>query len=712
MLALICALSLGVTAPAKPSDNLVTLAKAWEQVRLFHPWLFEREVDWDDAWLKAAPVAEAAQTPEALRAAVSGMLATLKDPITRVVPATPPPALRPGPATEVKNGVPVLNFWSDAFSPQFENEATQVAVVKLVTGQPRIVVDLRGAEAQWMPLERLPADDFGPSKPAQVPGLRSVVHHGYVGPRASPYSTVFEERLGRIFPAKASTPRRWAFVIDPDTELSEFAAAMRAAGEAFIVSTGPSDERMIVGAMETQIADGLAVKVRASSSTVKGFAPDLVVPSGQSPIDAAVALVKSKRALAPLTGGAAPIQAHGRVDAPFPEPYPATRALRQLAAVRVWMAARRFWGYPHLAKENQDAVLSDFVTRLGDAKDPETYVKTVAELLTHVPDSHTTLIGPTYWKIIGEYAPVEVRVIEGQFVITRTLSEAEKAGARRGDVVVEIDGQPVAAREAALAKLLAASNPESLRAKIAIYLLNGDPTVPAKLKVKGADGVLRAFELPRGPNWIDRLEEITGPHWKVLDGNIGYINLVALESTEIDAAMEAMAKTRALIFDDRGYPKGTAFTIAPMLDVKHARLVAQFYEPVVRAGADVTKTYFEQRLESTSRPVYAQPTAMLIDDQAISQSEHSGLLFEATAGTTFIGSPTLGANGDITSIHLPGGLRFVFSGTDVRHADGRQLQGLGLQPDVPVRPTIAGLRAGKDEVLDAALAHFKKRLTK
>ena len=102
--------------------------------------------------------------------------------------------------------------------------------------------------------------------------------------------------------------------------------------------------------------------------------------------------------------------------------------------------------------------------------------------------------------------------------------------------------------------------------------------------------------------------------------------------------------------------------------------------------------------------------ASLIDDQAMSQSEHSGLIFEAYAGTTFIGSPTAGANGDITNALLPGGLRLTFSGRDVRHADGRQLQRIGLVPDVLVRPTIAGIRAGRDEVLDAATAWLKKKL--
>ena len=34
--------------------------------------------------------------------------------------------------------------------------------------------------------------------------------------------------------------------------------------------------------------------------------------------------------------------------------------------------------------------------------------------------------------------------------------------------------------------------------------------------------------------------------------------------------------------------------------------------------------------------------------------------------------------------------------------DGRQLQRVGLQPDIVIAPTLAGIRAGKDEVLDRA----------
>ena len=61
----------------------------------------------------------------------------------------------------------------------------------------------------------------------------------------------------------------------------------------------------------------------------------------------------------------------------------------------------------------------------------------------------------------------------------------------------------------------------------------------------------------------------------------------------------------------------------------------------------------------------------------------------------------------MTSVVLPGGISAWFSGHDVRHADGRQLQRVGLVPDILVRPTIAGIRAGRDEVLERAVRYLE-----
>jgi hypothetical protein len=40
--------------------------------------------------------------------------------------------------------------------------------------------------------------------------------------------------------------------------------------------------------------------------------------------------------------------------------------------------------------------------------------------------------------------------------------------------------------------------------------------------------------------------------------------------------------------------------------------------------------------------------------------------------------------------------------------DGKQHHVIGVPPTIPVEPTIAGIAAGRDEVLEAAIAAVKK----
>lgn len=101
---------------------------------------------------------------------------------------------------------------------------------------------------------------------------------------------------------------------------------------------------------------------------------------------------------------------------------------------------------------------------------------------------------------------------------------------------------------------------------------------------------------------------------------------------------------------------------------------------------------------------------MLMDARTISQAEHTGLFLKAANGTTFIGSPTGGADGDVTRLRLPGGITAGFTDQAVRHPDGTQLQRRGLQPDVAVRPTIESVRRGDDVVLQKAIEHLQTTL--
>jgi len=70
-----------------------------------------------------------------------------------------------------------------------------------------------------------------------------------------------------------------------------------------------------------------------------------------------------------------------------------------------------------------------------------------------------------------------------------------------------------------------------------------------------------------------------------------------------------------------------------------------------------------------------------------------------------IGRPTSGALGRITWIPLPGKnrTRAAFSNFGLFSLDGTELQRKGIIPDIEAYPTMESIKAGKDEILSAAI---------
>src|SRR5262249_40089119 len=154
-----------------------------------------------------------------------------------------------------------------------------------------------------------------------------------------------------------------------------------------------------------------------------------------------------------------------------------------------------------------------------------------------------------------------------QLVITRLVdSTAVRAGLRVGDVVVSVDGEAIEQRIARISPYLVASTPQSLRYRLQGSLLNG-PNSAARLLVRGATGGDRTLDVPRSGAFFQLLQHHrSGSMIRILPGNIGYIDLDRLPQQMVDSAFRVLADTKAIVLDDRGYPQGTAWPIAPRLN--------------------------------------------------------------------------------------------------------------------------------------------------
>jgi hypothetical protein len=224
-------------------------------------------------------------------------------------------------------------------------------------------------------------------------------------------------------------------------------------------------------------------------------------------------------------------------------------------------------------------------------------------------------------------------------------------------------------------------------------------------------GGTREIEAKRVAGLAGAMRARGGPMYRMIDDHFGYADLTGLERGEVGAMFDALGAAEAIVFDMRGYPNHTASSIAARLTDRRRVAVARFDRAVVRAWQlgrgerreTRSTTSFLQYLPDPVAPTYRGLTVMLIDERAISQAEHMGLFLRAANGTRFVGTPTAGANGDVTWFSLPGGVRVSLTGQSVCWPDGAALQRCGLQPDVWVAPTVAGIRAGRDEVLERAL---------
>ncbi len=191
--------------------------------------------------------------------------------------------------------------------------------------------------------------------------------------------------------------------------------------------------------------------------------------------------------------------------------------------------------------------------------------------------------------------------------------------------------------------------------------------------------------------------------WEILDGhNIGYVNLGIFAESEIPGAMEAMKDTKAIIFDLRGYPDFLLYTLCPYLNPEPTPFV-KFTDPNLKQPGLFNWTELFYCSTEANPDYYKGKVIILVDEFTLSRAEFTAMALQTAPNSTVIGSQTAGADGDVSFFYLPGGIGTCFSGIGVYYPDGSHTQRVGIVPDIEVRPTITGIRAGSDEVLLRAI---------
>ncbi|MCE2425277.1 MAG: hypothetical protein J4F45_09280, partial [Pseudomonadales bacterium] len=208
------------------------------------------------------------------------------------------------------------------------------------------------------------------------------------------------------------------------------------------------------------------------------------------------------------------------------------------------------------------------------------------------------------------------------------------------------------------------------------------------------------------PPWGDDVVREPRPDQgaELADGVL-YVDLDGIKHIrEFNALVPRLAEAKGIVFDLRGYP---AFPFTPVI----AHLIddtvnsAQWHVPLVhhpdRRGMQFQ---FSNWTVNPQKPRFTKNVAFVTDGRAISAAETLLGIIEHYKLAEIVGGPTAGTNGNINPFVLPGGYHITWTGMRVLKHDGSQHHGVGIRPTVPVSRTIEGIAAGRDELLERAVA--------
>lgn len=374
-----------------------------------------------------------------------------------------------------------------------------------------------------------------------------------------------------------------------------------------------------------------------------------------------------------------------------------------LTIFRFWNMVEYWFPYRELIDEKWDMVLRDSLVRVGMAPDRATFRREVAALVARADDGHANAGYGLGIPPEGDcLVPAHMRYIEGQFVV-KGLWEGAQSDLRIGDVIVAIDGKPVQTIVDGARPYYGSSNENSRLNRIARVLTRG-ACGEAKITVtRDARVEIAAKRLP--VDWTklgpDGRNDRPGETFQWLTPRIGYLKLSTYKAADAAKYMRELASADALVVDIRNYPAEFAvFSLGNLLVDQPTTFVQFTTSDLANPGAFVWGGTV--KLEPT-QPHFGGRVAILVDETSISQSEYTTMALRASSRAIVVGSQSAGADGNVSPIILPANIRTGFSGLGVYYPDRTLTQQVGVKIDVPCVPTIAGIRGGRDEVLDCAL---------
>ncbi len=395
---------------------------------------------------------------------------------------------------------------------------------------------------------------------------------------------------------------------------------------------------------------------------------------------------------------------------------------------KLWSEVRyNFVDTATLEKLDWDKLYLETLPRVRATRSTEDYYRVLMELVARLKDGHTNVMPPSELSDRLSGLPLLVtRPVEGRVIVTEVLDPGLRAkGIMPGLEVVSVDGAEVktyAAREIAPYVSASTQQDEALRT-FGTQFLRGAVGSAARVTFRDAAGRQFEQQVARVSRDARKAAMVSSPSFEfsMLPGDVAYVSLNSFDDDSAAdawmAAFDEIAKSSALVIDVRrngGGNSDVGYKILSTLDDKAfltSRWATRDYKPTWRAWDKAQPMYAEapDAVQPDPQRQYKKPVLVLTSAATFSAAEDFAVAFDVMQRGTLVGEATGGSTGQPLFIKLPGGGSARICTKQDTYPDGRVFVGVGVQPQHLVKQTVEGVRAGRDEVLEAALASLQPK---
>jgi len=387
---------------------------------------------------------------------------------------------------------------------------------------------------------------------------------------------------------------------------------------------------------------------------------------------------------------------------------------------RLWSEAKyNFVFFRRVPDLDWDAQFVKYLPRVRQTVNTAEYYRVLQQMCALLRDGHTMVRPPKELGSTLNSAPaLTTRLVDDKVLVVEVQgSDVEQQGIQPGYEITAIDGTAVAdyARQYVV-PYQSASTRQDLEVNTYQYaLLRGPEDKPVQVTVRTPEGESRTVALRRTYNPRSSSPPL---EWKMLRDGIAYVTLNTFLDDNVvslfENSLSELQKSRALVIDIRNNTGGKsplALRILSCLSDKPfltSSWRSRKYIPAYRAWGQ-REGWYEQwpsEIKPQSAIAYAKPVALLTSARTYSSAEEFAATFSTMGRGKIVGEPTGGSTGNPLRFALPGGGSALICTKHNRNPDGSEFVGVGVKPDIPVKVTIADVRAGRDPVLEAALDYL------